>query len=693
MDTTAGLWLEIDQLHLKYLTHDDNVEKIQLRTKLEARVKEYLCSVTQDRKFVNSSTGDILNNSFRWISDFSLSKAAEAFQCIEKYAANLINQPWRVEYRTIKQFNGFYMHNIKSVLSGAEKLFFAMGYTRDAADPETFKLETTRTNEVNVNRDTLTTVARDCLLARMESIILQEIYSGVILQFPLSLEELFEFRRDHIGTPETAIRELVYRKNQSRFQQFNPLQQVYSQYASPLGGFTGYQGTSFPTTLVAPQGNGSFTPLQNSYQAGLFPNVPNGGVMGSVLNGGGSFPNSSGGVVAVANNPYQTGIMGQQYQISSPGLLNGYGSQPNGLLQNGMMPNGLASNGLMTNGVAGNGQIVPGMAAHVIPPSSLPSRLGGSGHGSHGGSGNRLLDHSPAGSSTSTLRQGQIPTTILDMCAGDEGRRNDSGARPRERLERVERPERVKSREFEAKDRGGGARRGRNTRGGVRTSAGDEIESWDFVYKELEQQGYSKDQAERPDILANNRNPYNPAEDVNEEDVRRNLNLMHLEETRERSRGARDKSRNRNSRDISREYGLTSESSEQEVSRYSSATSKNTDRDYRPAVQERPHRANRGQGPKHIQGATRQRVQEGQDKWECGACTYHNAMAATICEMCSKTKEKSYKTTLVDAIQSKQDDVDGGRRGDQCSRCTLVNPPNTKVCEACGASLGLSPPI
>ena len=34
------------------------------------------------------------------------------------------------------------MHNIKSVLSGAEKLFFAMGYNRDPQDPETFKLET-----------------------------------------------------------------------------------------------------------------------------------------------------------------------------------------------------------------------------------------------------------------------------------------------------------------------------------------------------------------------------------------------------------------------------------------------------------------------------------------------------------------------------------------------------------------------
>ena len=40
---------------------------------------------------------------FRWISEFSLMKAAEAFQCVEQYAANLINQPWRLEYRTIRQ--------------------------------------------------------------------------------------------------------------------------------------------------------------------------------------------------------------------------------------------------------------------------------------------------------------------------------------------------------------------------------------------------------------------------------------------------------------------------------------------------------------------------------------------------------------------------------------------------------------
>ena len=54
--------------------------------------------------------------------------------------------------------------------------------------------------------DTVTQVARDCLLARMESIILQDIHNGVAAQFPLGLDELLEFRRDHIGSPETAVR-------------------------------------------------------------------------------------------------------------------------------------------------------------------------------------------------------------------------------------------------------------------------------------------------------------------------------------------------------------------------------------------------------------------------------------------------------------------------------------------------------
>ena len=44
-------------------------------------------------------------------------------------------------------------------------------------------------------------------IKQVNHFFVQEIYAGVVPQFPLSLEELMEFRRDHIGTPEDAVRD------------------------------------------------------------------------------------------------------------------------------------------------------------------------------------------------------------------------------------------------------------------------------------------------------------------------------------------------------------------------------------------------------------------------------------------------------------------------------------------------------
>jgi len=681
-DRTSELWLEIDQLHLKYLQHEDNVSKIDHRRKLEGLVKEYLCLVPQDRKFVTLSTGDIINNSVRWISEFSLVKASEAFQCVEQYAANLINQPWRLEYRTIRQFNGFYMHNIKSVLSGAEKLFFDMGYTRDDADPEILKLQTNRAGDVAVNLDKVTQVARDCLLARMEAIILQEIYAGVVPQFPLSLEELMEFRRDHIGTPEDAVRELLYRKSQNRFQvptinqPFTSLQQVYSPYVTPMGG--AYAGFAAGPQNAFPQA--ATTTLATSGGVNPF--------------GGNMFP---GGAPGFPANPYQTGFMAPTATQNSavPGLngfyplqptqpaainklngqmnglngmtgMHGVGSPPNGMPPMGSLP---TNGGLPMGGMSANGMPVGSIPSNGMPMTSVPVGLTGNGV--------RHPEHSPAGSSTSTLRQGQIPTTILDL-TGDDRVRAETGARPREKsskarehaaAEKVERPPRHENR------KSGRSKSNRN-------SNGEQIESWDYVYKELEQQGYSKDQAERPDILAANRQSFVGTE-YSEEDVRRNLNRMQIREAEPRGGRARDKSRNRNSRDITREMINTTSESEQEVSRYSSANSRNTAEE-----QQRPQRTSRSQGHQTQQGSHKQRNIDHSEKWECGACTYLNAGSNNICEMCSKSREKSYKATLVDNIEKKNK-----KEGEECHRCTLLNPPTAKVCDACGASLGKEPVI
>ena len=65
-------------------------------------VRQYLYLVPQDRKFCSSAPSEIIWQSARWIPNFSALKAASAFEAIEKYAANLINQPWRKEYKTIK---------------------------------------------------------------------------------------------------------------------------------------------------------------------------------------------------------------------------------------------------------------------------------------------------------------------------------------------------------------------------------------------------------------------------------------------------------------------------------------------------------------------------------------------------------------------------------------------------------------
>jgi len=207
----ASIWFDIDQLHLKYLKSENNVQKIELRKLLEKKTKEYLCLVTQQRKFVSLYTGDIISNSSSYINNFCLSKAAEAFQCIEQYAANLLKHLlWKADHDI--QCHEIYTQDIESVLIGADSLFFEMGYTKDNQNPNLWVLPFNSA----VKSDCVIQVARDCLLAKMEAVILQEIYVGVTCQFELSFEELLQYRRDHVGSPEEATRELLFQKSEIR---------------------------------------------------------------------------------------------------------------------------------------------------------------------------------------------------------------------------------------------------------------------------------------------------------------------------------------------------------------------------------------------------------------------------------------------------------------------------------------------
>lgn len=40
-DQTADLWLRIDQLHLNYLKSENNTKKLDIRKKLEGKLRNY----------------------------------------------------------------------------------------------------------------------------------------------------------------------------------------------------------------------------------------------------------------------------------------------------------------------------------------------------------------------------------------------------------------------------------------------------------------------------------------------------------------------------------------------------------------------------------------------------------------------------------------------------------------------------
>jgi len=267
-NTVADLWLKIDQLHLNFIKAEESTRKIDIRKRLEGFVHQYLCLVPQDRKFCSRLVSEVIWQSARWTPNFSAVKAAAAFQAIEKYAANLLNQPWRKEFKEIKQYGGFYKHQVEGSLSGAEKMFHQMGYVSTGQETMAMNggLSGSGVGGAPIDQDKVTTVARDCLLAYVECQIAVSIMQGVSAQFPCTWEEVLDFRRDHVGPPEQAVRALVYMKNQLQFQ----LQQ--QQQRNPYG--------VYPTS-GANSINGIYTPQQNPY-----PQLTSQHSYGSSSNGG-----------------------------------------------------------------------------------------------------------------------------------------------------------------------------------------------------------------------------------------------------------------------------------------------------------------------------------------------------------------------------------------------------------------------
>jgi len=667
---TAELWLKIDQLHLKFLQAEETPAKLEIRKKLEGLVAEYLSLVPQERKFVSASTGDLIANSAKWKPDFSLVKAANAFRAVEQYAANLINQPWRQEFWSIRQYSGFYKHSVETALSGPEKLFLEMGYSGSTAQAQVLCLPQPRVGDHPVNTDLVTSVARDCVLACVECQLLADIHSGVVTQFPITLAEVVDFRRDHIGSVDVCVRELVYRKNQLRYQfpttspQYGMQNYAYPAQPQPYQPTNGFPPVGFP-------GPGQMFPPPQQQPINGFPPT--------------SYPEYN------------------QTQFP-PAQLNGF--PPNSVPQYGAAPvNGYA---LHQPGPVGSNQPVHGQHQHPVHQPSQAHVPTGRLVELEGASGQPR--HSPAGSSTSTLRQGQIPTTILELSQepqvperrgrGDQNRHQGD----RERHQDREQEGRHREQSNRHHSEGGARPRDHKERNGKGRNSGKEqdFDSWDYVYKHLEQTGYTKDQAERPDVLEGQQGGglTSDSQSEREEELRRNIQGLRLREERngtfgrereagpnhQRGSGGRNVGHQRYSR------VETSESEQEAGSRYDSAVSEERE----PVRQERGGRRGREVPQRVSRGQERGGEQGGAELWECSTCTFHNKQSNTICEMCSKSRDftpvRTESRTVERVTKAKSATPPSPPpEGITCAKCTLVNPSTAKICQACDCTLSLPP--
>ncbi|XP_055687359.1 protein tamozhennic [Lutzomyia longipalpis] len=206
------LWQQILQQHWTYLETEESLQKIEERQKLEECLKDFLCLVPHSRKFLLPVTAYVLQKSILQADDSSAYKASIGFESISQYANNLFTKPWRKEYRVIKMYSGFYYHEIQSNLVESEKIFEAMGY----------KILPNRTLILDgpICPDQVTNVSRDALAAFVECQILKQIFSGLTaMQVSSNWVDIFNFRSVHTGTPEQMINSMVFSMQEKRAHQ------------------------------------------------------------------------------------------------------------------------------------------------------------------------------------------------------------------------------------------------------------------------------------------------------------------------------------------------------------------------------------------------------------------------------------------------------------------------------------------
>lgn len=260
MSVDEELMEEMNTLHLGYIETEDSPHKLEQREKLERVIMEYLAITPHSHKFMFHQISDVLERSINSINDFSAYNAACAFDALAQYAANLIAQPWRKEFRELKLYSGFWVHQVARHLAGAETVLALMGYvprsststgSSEGADPACLVLEGV------LDPDLISRLSLDCLIAYCECQVLKKISEGV-REFGLTWRQILQFRQLHVGGVDVTVRHLLFtlrQRLQPQIQNETSHRQTPSSTGPPLPIRQGSTGTtsSTPASLAATQ--------------------------------------------------------------------------------------------------------------------------------------------------------------------------------------------------------------------------------------------------------------------------------------------------------------------------------------------------------------------------------------------------------------------------------------------------------
>lgn len=236
MSVDEELLEEMNTLHLGYIETEDSPHKLEQREKLERVIMEYLAITPHSHKFMFHQISDVLETSINTCSDFSAYSAACAFDALAQYAANLITQPWRREFRQIKLYSGFWVHQVAHHLAGAESILSLMGYAPQSGptagssgcrDPSCLVLEDV------LDPDLISRLALDCLIAYCECQVLKKISEGV-REFGLSWRQILQYRQMYVGGIDVTVRHLLFTLRQ-RLQPQSQAESSHKQAAPSTG--------------------------------------------------------------------------------------------------------------------------------------------------------------------------------------------------------------------------------------------------------------------------------------------------------------------------------------------------------------------------------------------------------------------------------------------------------------------------